>query len=436
MMTAVADLAALQRRTVRVLVAGQILGGLGIGSTLAIGAVLAAQISGSDAWSGSAATLSTLGAAAAAIPLARLAQRLGRRPALATGVLAAAGGAIITVIAAGVESFPLLLVGFGLLGVGTAVNLQSRFAATDVASPQRRGRDLSIVVWSTTIGAVLGPNLFGPGELVAEAFGMPPLTGSFAIAVLAQVSAAVVYLVGLRPDPYLVSQDRQRAQDLVDSAEADRNGPAEPQTESQTRELASAAARSRTMLVFAIGSIAISHAVMVSVMAMTPVHLTQMGSSLTIVGLTISLHIAGMYALSPLFGWLSDRVGRIRTILIGQGMFIVALALVALGAESPALVTMGLIFLGLGWSAATVSGSAFVADLVTGPARARIQGRTDLIMSLSGAGGGALAGPVLALIGYAGLAWAAGVLVLIVIAAAGIVARAPKQPVSVDQLAD
>ncbi|MET3769010.1 MFS family permease [Marisediminicola sp. UYEF4] len=435
-MTAVTDLVALQRRTVRVLVAGQILGGIGIGSTLAIGAVLAAQISGSDAWSGSAATLSTLGAAAAAIPLARLAQRLGRRPALATGVLASAAGAVITVIAAAFESFPLLLIGFGLLGVGTAVNLQSRFAATDVASPERRGRDLSLVVWSTTIGAVLGPNLFGPGELVADAFGMPPLTGSFAIAVLAQVAAAVVYLTGLRPDPYLVSRDVQRAQDHADSAAAELNGPAEPHTPSEAQALASAAARSRTLLVFAIGAIAISHAVMVSVMSMTPVHLTNMGSSLTIVGLTISLHIAGMYALSPLFGWLSDRGGRIRTILIGQAMFIVALVAVAVGAESPTLVTMGLIFLGLGWSAATVSGSALVADLVTGPARARIQGRTDLIMSLSGAGGGALAGPVLALIGYSGLAWAAGVLVLSVIVGAGLVARVPTQKVAVDQLAE
>lgn len=431
-MTTAIDLVALQRRTVRVLVAGQILGGLGIGSTLAIGAVLAAQISGSDAWSGSAATLSTLGAAAAAIPLARLAQRLGRRPALTAGVLASAAGAIITVIAAGLENFPLLLIGFGLLGVGTAVNLQSRFAATDVASPQRRGRDLSLVVWSTTIGAVLGPNLFGPGELVADAFGMPPLTGSFAIAVVAQVAAAIVYLALLHPDPYLVSQQAQRARDLADSAEAAAHGPAEPRTPSQRRDLASAAARSRTLLVFAIGSIAISHAVMVSVMSMTPVHLTHLGSSLTIVGLTISLHIAGMYALSPLFGWLSDRVGRIRTILIGQAMFVVSLVVVALGAESPILVTIGLVFLGLGWSAATVSGSAFVADLVTGPARPRIQGRTDLIMSLSGAGGGALAGPVLALIGYPGLAWAAGVLVVVVIVAAAVVARAPKQPVMVD----
>jgi hypothetical protein len=52
--------------------------------------------------------------------------------------------------------------------------------------------------------------------------------------------------------------------------------------------------------------------------------------------------------------------------------------------------------------------------------RLRIQGRTDTIMSLTGAAGGALAGPVLALVGYAGLAWGAGVLVLVVIVAASV----------------
>ena len=398
------DLAAVQRRTVRVLVAGQILGGIGIGATLAIGAVLAAEISGSEAWSGSAATLSTLGAAAASIPLARLAQRLGRRTALATGVLASAVGAVVTVMAAALTSFPLLLIGFALLGTGVAVNLQSRFAATDVASPRHRGRDLSIVVWSTTIGAVVGPNLFGPGEAIAEALGMPELTGSFVVAVAAQLTAALVYLIGLRPDPYLVS----------------RTLPAPPPLASEQ-----GAVRARSLLIFAIGAIAISHAVMVSVMAMTPVHLVHHGASLTIVGLTISLHVAGMFALSPVFGWLSDRVGRIRTILVGQALFAVALPVVALGQLDPALVTVGLVFLGLGWSASTVSGSALVADLVTGAARTRIQGRTDLVMNIAGAGGGAVAGPVLALVGYAGLAWSAGMLVLLIVA--GAILLAPRR---------
>ncbi|MCU1637510.1 MAG: transporter [Microbacteriaceae bacterium] len=395
------DREAVQRRTVRVLVAGQVLGGIGIGSTLSIGAVLAAEISGSEAWSGAAATLSTLGAAAAAIPLARLAQRLGRRPALTVGVLAAASGAIVTVIAAALVVFPLLLLGFGLLGVGAAVNLQSRFAATDVASPDRRGRDLSLVVWSTTIGAVLGPNLFGPGELIAKAFGMPELTGSFVIAVSAQVAAAAVYLIWLHPDPYLLSRTL-------------------PQPPEIARE--HGAVRARSLVIFAITAIAISHAVMVSVMSMTPVHLVHHGASLTIVGFTISLHIAGMFALSPVFGWLSDRVGRIRTILLGQAFFALGLSVVAFGELDPALVTVGLVFLGLGWSASTVSGSALVADLVTGAARTRVQGRTDLVMNVAGAGGGALAGPVLALVGYAGLAWSAGLFVLFVVAAAVLVA--------------
>ena len=375
------------------LVTGQILGGLGIGATLSIGAVLAAEISGSDAWAGSAATLSTLGAAAAAVPLARLAGRHGRRVALTLGVLAAMVGAVVTVVAASTPSFPLLLVGFALLGTGTAVTLQSRFAATDVSSPTDRGRDLSIVVWSATIGSVVGPNLFGPGEMIADALGMPPLTGSFAIAVAAQLLAALVFFFGLRPDPLLLSRT------LPTPPVVRQNG---------------GAVRARTLVVFAIAAIAVSHAVMVAVMSMTPVHLTRHGAALTIVGLTISLHIAGMFALSPVFGWLSDRIGRIATVLVGQALFAISLVTIALGSESQALVTVGLVVLGLGWSASTVAGSALVADLVTGSARTRIQGRTDLTMNLAGAVGGAFAGPVLALIGYSGLAWVAGVLVLVV----------------------
>lgn len=404
---ATATVASIQARTVGVLVAGQILGGLGMGATIAIGAVLATEIAGSEAWAGAAATMSTLGAAGAAIPLARLAQRLGRRPALAAGAFLAAIGTLVTLVAAVLVSLPLVLVGFALLGVGAAVNLQSRFAATDVANPARRGRDLSIVVWSTTIGAIVGPNLFGPGVFVAEWLQLPPLTGSFVIALAAQLAATTTYLWGLRPDPLLLSRTL-------------------PSIQPPTPVTGPGAIRARPTLLFAIGTIAISHAVMVSVMSMTAVHLVHQGATLTVVGFTISLHVAGMFALSPVFGWASDRFGRVRIILAGQVIFAAALATVALGEQSTTAVTVGLVLLGLGWSASTVSGSAFVADLVTGPARTRIQGRTDLAMNVSGAGGGALAGLVLALIGYDGLAWTAGVLVLGIVAWA--IAIRPRSP--------
>ena len=438
------DIAAVQTRTVWALVAGQILGGLGIGATQSIGAILAAHVSGNDAVSGTAATFSTLGAAAAAIPLARLAAKLGRRPALTVGTLTALLGSVTIVIATGLGAFPLLLLGFACLGVGSAVNLQSRFAATDLADAAHRGRQLSLVVWSTTIGSVVGPNLSGPGEHIANLLGMPHLTGSFAIAIAAQLLAAVVYLVALRPDPYLLS--RTLSSGSASAVGASSGAGSSPVVGSSTAagisSVAASAAgsvrdapaptalpreastlRTRRLIIFAITAIAAGHLVMVAVMSMTPLHMTHHGSTIGAIGFTISLHIAGMYALSPVFGWLSDKVGRFATILMGQGLLAIGLAVVSLGELDASLVTVGLTFVGLGWSAITVAGSALVSDLASGDARPRIQGRSDLTMNLAGALGGATAGPVLAMIGYAGLASVAGIIVLAVVVTTIVVMR-------------
>jgi len=170
-------------------------------------------------------------------------------------------------------------------------------------------------------------------------------------------------------------------------------------------------------------SIALSHATMVSVMAMTPVHLTAHGASLVIVGFTISLHIAGMYALSPVFGILADRLGRRPTILIGQGMLAASLLMTGLGAESEGWVVAGLIFLGLGWSASTVAGSALLTDSAAPERRPIVQGRSDLVMSAAGAVGGALAGVVLAALGYGGLSFVTLALVALVAVATAITPR-------------
>lgn len=407
--------AAVQRRTRGVLMVGQVLAGLGMGATLSIGAILAAEISGSPAFSGMAATAVTLGAALAAIPLARLARRTGRAPALATGALTAATGAVLSMAAAGLQSFPLLLLGILLIGSGTAVNLQSRFAAVDLASAATRGRDLSLVVWATTVGAVSGPNLIGPGETLGAYLGLPDLSGPFLFTVIAQSLAAVLYLVGLRPDPLRVAEAWRLEQARAARAEEERSGVAAPS--------AVAAVDDRPGIRLAMISIALSHATMVAVMAMTPVHLTAHGASLVIVGFTISLHIAGMYALSPVFGILADRVGRRATVLMGQGMLAASLLMTGFGAESEGWVVSGLIFLGLGWSASTVAGSALLTESAAPDRRTIVQGRSDLVMSGTGALGGALAGVVLALLGYSGLSFVALALVATVVVALALTPR-------------
>lgn len=397
---------AVQRRTVLVLSLGQVLGGIAFGATVSLGALLAADISGSDALSGLATASVTLGAALCAIPLARMAARLGRRRALTLGNLFALVGIAVVILAASVRVFPLLLVGILLIGAGNAGNLQSRFAATDLAAPQHRGRDLSIVVWSTTIGGVAGPLLLGPGEMVGQAIGMPPQTGSYVFSFVAQCAALALYLVALRPDPLLAAQRLAQAAAATTSAVvADRPRVAR----------------------YAIFAIAGSHVVMASVMAMTPVHLSHMahgahGAAATpadvsaLVGITIALHVGGMYALSPVFGVMADRWGRLRVVLLGQALLGGALAFAVFAGTEAWGVMVALILLGLGWSAATVAGAALLTEASAPEVRTRRQGRSDSLMSLSAAAGSVLAGIVLSNFQYAGLGIAASVLVLAIVA--------------------
>ncbi|CAB4552805.1 MAG: MFS transporter [Actinobacteria bacterium] len=394
----------LQKKTIRVLTAGQVLSGFGLGSTLSIGSLLAAQLSGSPAWAGSAATFSTLGAAAWAIPLARLAFARGRRVALATGAALAISGAGFVITAAAIEFFPLLLVALFLLGAGSAVGLQARFAATDLPSSRSTGRDLSVVVWATTFGAVIGPNMFGPGEIVGHALGMPAMTGPFLFTIVSQIAASSVFWFGLNPDPLLVAKELNAAKTKGKTSFA----------------TAIATLKKYPLAALAISAISLSHMVMVSVMSMTPIHMKGMGFDLVIVGFTISLHIAGMYAFSPIFGWLSDKIGRVQTVILGQTIYIAALLIAGFGQDDRTLVTVGLFLLGLGWSASTVGGAALLTSTLPVEEKTNVQGLSDALMNLSGAFGGAISGTILAGFMFLGLNLAALVPVFLIVIFAGL----------------
>ena len=383
------DIERIQRRTIKILAAGQVLGGFGLGSVLSIGSLLARDLSGSESWAGAAATFSTLGAAIWAIPLSRLAYAKGRRISLASGAFLAIAGAITVINAASLRLFPLLLLGIFLLGAGSATSLQARFAATDIPSSGKTGRSIGLVVWATTVGAVTGPNLFGPGESLGKFLGLPTMTGPFLFTVAAQILSTMVFWFGLRPDPLKFAQELQKdvgkARHKISFKSAIDTLKAYP------------------VALYAVISVALSHMVMVSVMSMTPVHMQDMGYDLVVVGFTISLHIAGMYAFSPVMGFLADRVGKLRMILIGQGIYIAALAIAGFGNNDRWLVTIGLFLLGLGWSASTVSGSALLAATLPANEKTNVQGVSDSMMNLSGAFGGAIAGTILGALQFGGL---------------------------------
>ena len=383
-----------QRRTVRTLVAAQIVGGVGMGSALTVGGLLAEDLSGSKSWSGIAVTAITLGAAVFAIPLSRTATRHGRRAALTAGwalATVASGGVILAAV---LGWFPLLIAAFVVLGAGTAANLQSRFAATDLADDAGRARALSVVVWSTTIGAVLGPNLGEPGAVVGRALEVPELAGPFLFSILSFGGAGVILWCALRPDPLVL-------------ARTERGGP--PPVRRTTRH-ALATVRRSPGAPLGLATIALGHVVMVSVMAMTPVHMKDHGTALSLVGLTISLHVAGMYALSPAVGWAADRIGCVPVILIGQFVLLLAVFTAGTSGDSTGRTMVGLVLLGLGWSCSLVAGSALLSASVPADERPGVQGVSDLLMNLAGAAGGALSGSILGMSGYGGLNLAAGLL--------------------------
>jgi MFS family permease len=402
------ELQAQQQKTVRVLALGQALGGFGLGATLSVGALLAVELSGTPAWSGAAATLATLGAAFWAIPLANLAYQRGRRIALASGAGIAILGAATMILAATIRSFPVELIALFLLGAASAVQLQARFAATDIPTGRPKGKDLSIVVWATTVGAVIGPNLIAPGEALGRYLGMAELAGPFVFTIIAQLSSTLVFWFFLRPDPLLLARDLAGLP---------------PKRKNPKLSEALAIVRGFPLAGYAVSTIALSHLVMVAVMAMTPAHLHGGGHDLAAVGLTISLHIAGMYAFAPVFGVLTDRIGARPTIMLGQALLVAALATAGLGQLSFAAVVVGLFLLGLGWSAATVAASALLTEVLPVAEKTKVQGFSDTLMNLAGAFGGAIAGTILTLYTFGGLNAVALLPVVAIVVATGLSRR-------------
>ena len=384
--------AAAQRRTVATLVVSQVLGGIGTSGGIAVGSLLAESILGSSGLAGLANTFQILGSALLVIPMVRLMARRGRRVGLSAGYLVAAIGAALAVVAVVARSFELLLVATFLFGASTASGNQARYAAADLAEPAHRGRDLSTVVWATTIGAVLGPNMLTPAAPLAQALGMEPVAGVWCVSVVVFLLAAVWVTVRLRPDPLLLARAR----------DAERRGVP---TVAEQAQIASRSAwrilRENRAAAVGVAVVTLGHTVMVSVMVMTPLHIRHGGAALDLVGIVISVHVLGMYAFSPVVGRLVDARGARVVALAGSAILLLGCALAGISPMGWTWsLTCGLFLLGLGWSATLVAGSTLLTASVEVDERPRIQGASDLIMGLCGALGGGVSGVIVELAGY------------------------------------
>ena len=160
-------------------------------------------------------------------------------------------------------------------------------------------------------------------------------------------------------------------------------------------------------------------------MVMTPVHMTHVDVTLQVVGLVISVHIAGMYAFSPLVGMAVDRWGRMAAAYVGIAILLVSAVISGLApADDTLILGTGLFLLGLGWSFTLIAGSTMVIDNTEATERPAVQGLSDLVMNVAGAVGGILAGLIVAFASYGWLT-AASTIPLVVLAV--VMLRFPRQ---------
>ena len=312
----------------------------------------------------------------------------GRRAALSTGYGIGAVGALMVVVGAVMGTLAMVLVGCFLVGVASASTYQARYAATDLAPEAHRARSLSWVVWAGTIGAVLGPNLLEISGRLGTSLGLPRLAGPYVVSAVALGATVVILQIFLRPDPYLTALAQRGGTGTGLAAPSLRDGLEH--------------VRSRPRALLGIAAIALGHVVMVMVMVMTPVHMAHVDVTLQLIGLVISVHILGMYAFSPVVGWLVDAIGRVPVIVLGIGILAVACVVAGLApGDSVPVLGVGLFLLGLGWSCTLIAGSTMVTDEVEERERPAVQGLSDLTMNAAGAVGGVVAGVVVFASSYA-----------------------------------
>ncbi|RPK00222.1 hypothetical protein FH5_02511 [Priestia endophytica] len=391
----------LYKRTLFVVSISQIFGGAGLAAGVTVGALIAQQMLGTDAYAGVPTALFTLGSAGAAWLVGRLSQRKGRRAGLATGFILGGVGAIGIIFAAILNSIFLLFLSLLVYGAGTATNLQARYAGTDLANAKQRATAVSMAMVFTTFGAVAGPNLTEVMGKVALAMNVPALAGPFILAAVAYILAGFVFYIMLRPDPLLIARAIE-----------------EKKQEADKRESTKAAAPANNQRGVTVGAavMILTQSVMVAIMTMTPVHMKHHGHGLSEVGIVIGFHIGSMYLPSLFTGILIDKIGRTAmTIASGVTLLLAGLVAAMAPSDSMVLLVVALSLLGLGWNLGLISGTAQIVDATAPSTRAKTQGTIDVLIALAGASGGALSGMVVDQSSYAVLSLSGGILSLILI---------------------
>ena len=253
----------------------------------------------------------------------KLSQKYSRNRALSNTFLIGGVGGLVLIYSLIIDSFLLLLFGAFVLGIGQSATLQTRYAASFVASESFKATALSLAVWFSVFGSIFGPRLVGEySEIFNKWFGSDLIIGYF-------IATFGMFLAGIS-----ISMFSQKDSPLNQKLIVEKS--------SKISGLDHTAKLLTRILV-------LNHFVMVLIMSATPLHVQDIGETIRLVGTIISYHTLGMFLLSPILGKLVDKYGNKRFAIIGTLILIVSCIFTLFNTDILFL-KIGLYLLGLGWN--------------------------------------------------------------------------------------
>jgi MFS family permease len=389
------DLEKAGQRTALVLLISQSLFSASSIIAFTVGSIIVVQLADNNSqWTGVPSTLALVGAALVVYPMGRLMDRAGRRVGLSLGYIFGISGALISGWAVVQQSLPVLLAGVLLAGLARGVIDMGRYAAAEASRPDRRARAISLVVLGGTVGSIVGPSLTDLTTNLAQMLGLPGLSGPWFAAGLLLTLGLMVLNFFLRPDPQVIGRQLAAL------------GPAQPIHEDLHGE------RERTLQEIvrspsarvAIGAMVFSRFAMVSVMTVTAVHMHRHQHEIGSIAWVITAHTLGMFGLSFMTGWLTDRLGR-ATMIVAGGLILALACLIAPLSTGVAWLALALFLLGLGWNFCFVAGSTLLDDILRPPEKGRVQGITETMINFASGAGSMGSGLIFAALGFAAMSW-------------------------------
>lgn len=362
----------MQARNLIILVASQMISATATISLVMLGGIIGSSMTDNRAFVTLPLSLMIVAGALTTIPATMLMRRIGRRYGFMLASCFAALGMAIGIVALQQSSFALFCLATMMLGANTAFTLQYRYAAAESVSPEFVARAVSFVLLGPIGGAIIGKEIAVRGQDWIA--GIPYAGTMAALSALFVVQALLLFAL------------REPA------AHVDQEVP-------QTDRPLGAIVRQPVFLAAVFGGV-VAYGVMTLIMTATPLsmHVNE-GFSIEETGSVIRAHVLAMYLPSLAAGFLIERVGVARLMIVGA-VCIFATSIIGLQGHALMHYWWALVLLGIGWNFLYIGGTTLLTYTYSMAERYRAQAVNEFLVFGMSASSSLLAGTVMFYFGW------------------------------------